>query len=64
MVWGYNLLLLVLSTSSLYTIIPDIFLHRLGIGSWKRQYTSGVALTIDDGPNPEVTPDILDILDK
>lgn len=64
MEWGYLLLPLVLLAYALYTIIPDLFLHRLGVGSWKRQYTSGVAITFDDGPNPEVTPGILDILDK
>lgn len=49
---------------ALYTVVPDIFLHRLGIGSWKRQYTDGVALTFDDGPNPQITPRILETLDK
>jgi Predicted xylanase/chitin deacetylase len=47
----------------LYTVIPDLFLHHLGIGSFKRQYGPGVALTIDDGPDPQFTPRILDILD-
>ncbi len=67
MVWGYadwwpwwwagfGLIVLVLA---LYTIIPDLFLHRLGVGSWKRQYTAGVALTFDDGPDPEYTPQVL-----
>jgi peptidoglycan-N-acetylglucosamine deacetylase len=46
-----------------YTLIPDLFLHYWGLGTWKRQYTPGVALTFDDGPNPEVTPQLLDILD-
>lgn len=45
-----------------YTVIPDLFLHRLGIGSWKRQYTPGVALTFDDGPDPMYTPRILEVL--
>ncbi|AFQ43988.1 polysaccharide deacetylase family protein [Desulfosporosinus meridiei] len=45
-----------------YAILPDLFLHRLGIGSWKRQYSSGVALTFDDGPDPVYTPQLLNIL--
>lgn len=24
--------------AAVYSVIPDLFLHRLGIGSWKRQY--------------------------
>lgn len=47
-----------------YTVIPDCFIHRLGIGGWKRQYQPGVALTFDDGPNPLYTPPLLDLLDQ
>ena len=57
-------LTVILAVVSLYMIIPDLLLHRLGIGSWKRQYNPGVSITFDDGPNPEFTPRILDILDK
>ncbi|MDR3288802.1 MAG: polysaccharide deacetylase family protein [Peptococcaceae bacterium] len=46
----------------IYTILPDVFLHRLGIGSWKTHYGSGVAITFDDGPDPDFTPRALDIL--
>lgn len=45
-----------------YFLLPEILLHFLGIGSWKRQYSPGVTLTFDDGPDPEYTPVILDIL--
>lgn len=48
----------------LYTIIPNFFVKTLGMGTWKRQNSSGVAITFDDGPNPEITPQILDILDR
>lgn len=58
----YEVLILVLVLVALYTIIPDLLLHHLGIGSWKRQNRPGVAITFDDGPNPEVTPQILAIL--
>lgn len=46
----------------LYTILPDIFLHHLGLGSRKRHYLAGVALTFDDGPDPENTPAVLELL--
>lgn len=49
---------------AIYLFLPEIFLHFLGIGSWKRQYSSGVTLTFDDGPDPSYTPKILDILAK
>lgn len=49
---------------ALYTVIPDLFLHRFGIGSWKRQYTPGVVLTFDDGPDPAFTPRILEVLKR
>lgn len=60
--WGYVLLCLVLAGLVIYTIIPDLFLHRWGLGSWRRQYGPGVALTFDDGPDPRYTPRILEVL--
>lgn len=64
MVSVYILLGLTILALALYTVIPDLFLHRLGIGSWKRQFTPGVALTFDDGPDPVITPKVLAILAK
>ncbi len=61
---GALILGIVLGVYAVYTIIPDLLLHRLGLGSWKRQYTQGVALTFDDGPNPKITPQILNVLDR
>ncbi|MBF7097506.1 polysaccharide deacetylase family protein [Alkalibacter mobilis] len=49
---------------AVYAIIPDILAHRLGIGAWKRHYSSGVALTFDDGPDPRYTLNVLDVLDE
>lgn len=60
--WGFPIAVLFIFGVAAYTVIPDLFLHRLGFGSWKRQYTSGVALTFDDGPDPEYTPRILEVL--
>lgn len=39
-------------------------LHFLGIGSWKRQYSPGVTITFDDGPDPYYTPLLLKILSQ
>jgi len=64
MMWFYAAAAIFLAWMLIYNLIPDLFLHYLGLGSWKRQYTPGVAFTFDDGPNPRVTPGVLDILDK
>lgn len=58
----YRVVLIGAAVAVLYALLPDLFLHRIGLGSWKRQFTPGVALTFDDGPDPEVTPGVLDIL--
>jgi peptidoglycan/xylan/chitin deacetylase (PgdA/CDA1 family) len=47
-----------------YNFLPEIFLHTLGIGSWKRQYSPGVSLTFDDGPDPVYTPQLVEVLAK
>lgn len=63
MSWKITLIIILLILF-IYTVIPDVFLHRLGIGAWKRQYRPGVALTFDDGPDPLYTPRLLDLLDR
>ncbi|KJR46118.1 polysaccharide deacetylase [Desulfosporosinus sp. I2] len=62
--WGYVFVGCVLMGLASYTVIPDFFLHRLGVGSWKRQFSPGVALTLDDGPDPIVTPRVLEVLKR
>lgn len=57
-------MLAILGSLAAYTVIPDFFLHKLGIGSWKRHYGPGVALTFDDGPDPDFTPKVLDLLEE
>lgn len=59
----YMILFGLLAIAAIYTIIPDFILHYLGAGAWKRHYSPGAAITFDDGPNPDITPQILDILD-
>lgn len=60
--WFIGVVLIFIPATLLYALIPDLFLHRLGIGSWKRHYSGGVALTFDDGPDPEYTLKLLDVL--
>ena len=44
---------------------PDLFRHFLGKLVWRKNSSEKVIyLTFDDGPAPEVTPLVLDILDK
>jgi peptidoglycan/xylan/chitin deacetylase (PgdA/CDA1 family) len=45
-----------------YTLVPDLLVHRLGMGAWTRHYGPGVALTFDDGPDAHITPAVLDVL--
>jgi peptidoglycan/xylan/chitin deacetylase (PgdA/CDA1 family) len=45
-----------------YFLMPELFLHFLGIGSHKRQFSPGVSFTFDDGPDPRYTPRLLEIL--
>lgn len=62
--WPNSLVLILIIAALIYTLIPDLFLHRLGIGTWNRHYAPGVVITFDDGPDPEITPLLLDILEK
>ncbi|RNC29158.1 MAG: Peptidoglycan-N-acetylmuramic acid deacetylase PdaC [Candidatus Dichloromethanomonas elyunquensis] len=64
MSWWEWVLFVFLAVGVIYTIVPDIILHRLGMGSWKRQYSPGVAITFDDGPDPQYTPKILEVLSR
>lgn len=56
------ILLPIFSFIIVYFFLPEILLHLLGVGFWKRQYSPGVSITFDDGPDPEYTPILLDIL--
>ena len=58
------LLLALVLYGCLYFLLPELFLHFLGLGSWKRHYSPGVSLTFDDGPDPIYTVKLLDILEK
>lgn len=49
---------------ALVTVIPDLLFRGLGFGCWKRQYSPGVVITFNGGPDPITTPKILDDLDK
>jgi len=58
------LLIILIFYGCLYFLLPELFLHFLGLGSWKRHYSPGVTFTFDDGPDPTYTPELLDILEK
>ena len=58
----YYLVLFTFLFAAIYFFLPEIMLHFLGIGSWKRQYSPGVTITFDDGPDPKYTPALLNIL--
>ncbi|MEN6390456.1 MAG: polysaccharide deacetylase family protein [Syntrophomonas sp.] len=64
MEWSSSLILIFFLAVLSYTFIPDLLLHRLGIGSFKRHYGPGVVVTFDDGPDPLVTPLLIDILER
>jgi peptidoglycan/xylan/chitin deacetylase (PgdA/CDA1 family) len=49
---------------NIYTIIPTIAIRMFGLGAYKGQDGQGIALTFDDGPDPEFTPQLLDLLDQ
>lgn len=53
---------LAISIIFIYFFLPEILLHVIGLGSWKRQYSPGVSITFDDGPDPIYTPLLLKIL--
>jgi len=62
--WANIILWVLIAVVLVYMVIPNFFIKTLGFGSFKSQATSGAAITFDDGPNPEITPQILDILDQ
>lgn len=46
-----------------YTILPTLLVHLGGFGVYtKGKRSNGIALTFDDGPDPEHTPQLLDLL--
>lgn len=56
--------ILLLMLILVYAILPTVLIR---IGSWgisKRTKTEAIAITFDDGPNPEYTPQLLDLLKK
>jgi peptidoglycan/xylan/chitin deacetylase (PgdA/CDA1 family) len=58
----FYILLILFLLVCFYFLLPELLLHFLGIGSHKRQFSPGVALTFDDGPDPRYTPRLLEIL--
>lgn len=48
----------------IYSVIPTMIIRTSGKGITKRIKADGIALTFDDGPNPEYTVQLLDLLKK
>jgi peptidoglycan-N-acetylglucosamine deacetylase len=56
----FFLILLIL----LYAILPTVLIRSFKWGIMKKLKTKGMAITFDDGPNPEYTEQLLDLLKK
>jgi peptidoglycan/xylan/chitin deacetylase (PgdA/CDA1 family) len=49
----------------IYTILPTLIVRLFGFGAYKKtRVERSMALTFDDGPDPEYTPLLLDILQR
>ncbi|MFD0696920.1 polysaccharide deacetylase family protein [Paenibacillus sp. GCM10027628] len=60
-VWFWLIAILLL----IYTLIPTVLVRLFGIGVYKKgTLAPGIALTFDDGPDPDYTPKLLDLLGK
>ncbi|WP_376845938.1 polysaccharide deacetylase family protein [Camelliibacillus cellulosilyticus] len=48
-----------------YGVLPTVLMRTFSLGLFNRSHVKGkVALTFDDGPHPEYTPKLLDLLKK
>lgn len=56
--------ILLLSLFLVYAVLPTVMIRVFSWGITKRTTADAVALTFDDGPNPEYTPQLLDLLKK
>jgi peptidoglycan/xylan/chitin deacetylase (PgdA/CDA1 family) len=57
-------LILVLIVFLVYAVLPTVLIRIGGWGITKRINADAIALTFDDGPNPDYTPQLLDLLKK
>jgi len=48
----------------IYAILPTVLIRVSSWGITKRTNTDAIALTFDDGPNPDYSPQLLDLLKK
>jgi peptidoglycan-N-acetylglucosamine deacetylase len=56
--------MLLISLFLIYAILPTILIRATSWGITKRINSDSIAITFDDGPNPEYTPQLLDLLKK
>lgn len=60
-----RLVLSIIVVLCVYTIIPTFVIRLFGFGAYKKSsFSRGIALTFDDGPDPQYTPRLLDILKR
>jgi peptidoglycan/xylan/chitin deacetylase (PgdA/CDA1 family) len=60
-----GLLWFIILMISIYTIIPTLCIRIFGLGAYRKHSSSqGIALTFDDGPDPQYTPQLLDLLKR
>ncbi|HJV16888.1 MAG TPA: polysaccharide deacetylase family protein [Bacillales bacterium] len=57
-------IVILISLFLLYTIFPTVLIRSFEWGIMKKLNGAGMALTFDDGPNPEYTGQLLDLLKK
>ncbi|WP_066091750.1 polysaccharide deacetylase family protein [Neobacillus novalis] len=56
--------ILLLMLILVYAVLPTVLIRIGNLGISKRTRTEAIAITFDDGPNPEYTPQLLDLLKK
>ena len=47
-----------------YTVLPTVFTRSTSYGIVQNNGMPGIMLTFDDGPNPQYTPQLLDLLKR
>jgi peptidoglycan/xylan/chitin deacetylase (PgdA/CDA1 family) len=60
-----HVVLFIIAGLFVYTVIPTLVIRLFGMGAYKEGTAGrGIALTFDDGPDSEYTPQLLDLLKK
>lgn len=54
----------VIGLAAAYTVLPTVFTRSTSYGIVQNHNMPGIMLTFDDGPNPQYTPQLLDLLNQ